>query len=134
MLTIIIMDEDIYIKYGLSLHFKRRDVKIIAVSNIEELTFRLQNMTVDVVMMELFNQKNSVPECLDFIRYFGKTWQRSKLIIYTELARVQVFGLLISTTGQKLVFKNDNLNALTSSIFSAKESATSKDAQDVSPA
>lgn len=118
-MNIAIMDPDTYVKCGLSAYFQSDEIRIIAASNISDLTVNLNNNKIDVVVMELFNREDNVFDCIEFVRVFSQTRPDSKLVIYTQVTNQEAVKLLIAVTGQKeIVFKNRSMFELTSCVLS----------------
>jgi len=120
MYNIAMMDNDIYIKYGVSVYFNSKGITVMTASNISELTVNLQNNKVDVVVMELFSSDDDVLDCIEFIRLFPQQWPATKLLVYTQIRNEEAIKLLIAVTGKKeIIYKTESMSHLASCVFSS---------------
>ncbi|MGX5011161.1 LuxR C-terminal-related transcriptional regulator [Enterobacter asburiae] len=118
MLNIAVMDSDVFIKQGIIAHTRSLHISLKCSSSLADLTFLLDQSTIDVVLMELFTQQDDIYDCIEFARTFSQRWPDKKLIIYTQITHKPLMMFVIRTVLYKdIVFKHDSIQRLTSSLF-----------------
>ncbi len=108
MKNIAVLESDFCIKKGLQFLLTKDEIRIRGMLNhFQALQLMLDDRYLDVIIMEIYDSKNSSIEGFNFIKKNKKSWENVRLIVLTELNSPILIKTLMNFQPSAIISKRD---------------------------